>query len=312
MFKYIFIFIIITSYFQRHNFVYAHPGGLDSNGGHTCRSNCEQYGLTTGQYHYHTTSPTPSPTSEIQPSPTPQTTYSTPSISSVGQIILSEFMPNPKEDNEWAEIYNSGSNTVDISGYKIDDIEGASSPFTIPDGIVIYPLQYLYFSFSSKLNNSGDSIRFINNQGQVVEEFNYNQSTQAIAFAKDAQGVWKQTSTPTQGQPNIITIPAASESQNQTKSNSQTGPQTSVGSSQITPSSTKSTYSKSVRPQVLSESTKEAQVGNLTATQSSSTISSSPDLSDNPNRGVLPYILLITGGSFIFGLGLYRYYKLKK
>lgn len=32
--------------------VAAHPGKLDANGGHTCRTNCEQYGLQYGEYHY--------------------------------------------------------------------------------------------------------------------------------------------------------------------------------------------------------------------------------------------------------------------
>jgi hypothetical protein len=32
---------------------YAHPGRTDSKGGHTCRTNCEQYGLDYGEYHYH-------------------------------------------------------------------------------------------------------------------------------------------------------------------------------------------------------------------------------------------------------------------
>lgn len=32
----------------------AHPGNTDSNGGHTCRTNCtEKWGLQYGQYHYH-------------------------------------------------------------------------------------------------------------------------------------------------------------------------------------------------------------------------------------------------------------------
>src|SRR4051812_15851277 len=31
----------------------AHPGRTDSNGGHTCRTNCEQWGLEYGEYHYH-------------------------------------------------------------------------------------------------------------------------------------------------------------------------------------------------------------------------------------------------------------------
>lgn len=32
---------------------YAHPGRTDSNGGHTCRTNCEKWGLQYGEYHYH-------------------------------------------------------------------------------------------------------------------------------------------------------------------------------------------------------------------------------------------------------------------
>jgi micrococcal nuclease len=33
--------------------VFAHPGGLDGSGGHTCRTNCAKYGLRNGQYHNH-------------------------------------------------------------------------------------------------------------------------------------------------------------------------------------------------------------------------------------------------------------------
>ncbi|MCU5393139.1 YHYH domain-containing protein [Bacillus toyonensis] len=47
---------------------YAHPGHTDANGGHTCRTNCEKWGLQYGEYHYHNkpasssgaTSPAPS------------------------------------------------------------------------------------------------------------------------------------------------------------------------------------------------------------------------------------------------------------
>ncbi|KND49738.1 MAG: hypothetical protein AB203_01470 [Parcubacteria bacterium C7867-008] len=31
----------------------AHPGNTDSAGGHTCRTNCANWGLSTGEYHYH-------------------------------------------------------------------------------------------------------------------------------------------------------------------------------------------------------------------------------------------------------------------
>jgi hypothetical protein len=32
---------------------FAHPGRTDANGGHTCRTNCESWGLQYGEYHYH-------------------------------------------------------------------------------------------------------------------------------------------------------------------------------------------------------------------------------------------------------------------
>ncbi|MEI7026517.1 YHYH domain-containing protein [Paenibacillus sp. y28] len=31
----------------------AHPGRTDAKGGHTCRTNCEKWGLEYGEYHYH-------------------------------------------------------------------------------------------------------------------------------------------------------------------------------------------------------------------------------------------------------------------
>lgn len=31
---------------------YSHPGGIDGKGGHYCRTNCEEWGLKTGEYHF--------------------------------------------------------------------------------------------------------------------------------------------------------------------------------------------------------------------------------------------------------------------
>lgn len=36
---------------------FAHPGNTDSSGGHTCRTNCEKWGLSYGEYHYHNSIP---------------------------------------------------------------------------------------------------------------------------------------------------------------------------------------------------------------------------------------------------------------
>lgn len=57
--------------------VSAHPGKLDKNGGHTCKTNCEKWGLKDGEYHYHNRpipASTPIPESTITSTPTPTPT----------------------------------------------------------------------------------------------------------------------------------------------------------------------------------------------------------------------------------------------
>ncbi|MDQ5957657.1 MAG: micrococcal nuclease [Patescibacteria group bacterium] len=47
------ILIITVSSLIITSGAFAHPGGLDQNGGHYCRTKCAKYGLKTGQYHCH-------------------------------------------------------------------------------------------------------------------------------------------------------------------------------------------------------------------------------------------------------------------
>lgn len=143
-----------------------------------------------------------------EPAPAPKT----------GNIILTEFMPDPAGGSEWAEVYNPESFEADIAGWKIDDIEGASSPYPIPQGTKIGPKNYLVFSFSSKFNNSGDSIRLLNPSGQVVETYSYKEAVKGASFAKDAQGTWQVTTTPTPGAPNKITQPTSGKTSSSKKS----------------------------------------------------------------------------------------------
>ncbi len=44
---------VFLSLLANSNSVYSHPGRTDSSGGHTCRTNCESWGLEYGEYHYH-------------------------------------------------------------------------------------------------------------------------------------------------------------------------------------------------------------------------------------------------------------------
>lgn len=45
--------ILIVLTFIIPSVSFAHSGRTDSSGGHTCRTNCASWGLSTGEYHYH-------------------------------------------------------------------------------------------------------------------------------------------------------------------------------------------------------------------------------------------------------------------
>ena len=51
--KLLFLFTFIFTLFVATEPTQAHSGRTDENDGHYCRTNCEQYGLSYGEYHYH-------------------------------------------------------------------------------------------------------------------------------------------------------------------------------------------------------------------------------------------------------------------
>lgn len=52
--KRIFLSIVAIFFLLQASIAVAHPGRTDSKSGHTCKTNCEKWGLKYGQYHYHT------------------------------------------------------------------------------------------------------------------------------------------------------------------------------------------------------------------------------------------------------------------
>ncbi len=142
------------------------------------------------------------------------------STSYPSNIYLSEFMPDPSEGQEWVEIYNDNDDTADLSGWKIDDIEGGSSPQHFNAQIPAKSYFVLYLD-SAKLNNDGDSVRLIKPDESEVDKATYESSQDGVSWAKDG-GEWKQTSTPTPGSANQITSTGETQESTSTPSPSPT------------------------------------------------------------------------------------------
>lgn len=93
------------------------------------------------------------------------------------QVKVNEFSPSPASGNEWVELHNPTAQTVDVSGFKVDDIAGGGgAPKTLPAGSTIPAGGRLVFEFASGLlNNTGsDSARFTKPDGVEIDSYAYS------------------------------------------------------------------------------------------------------------------------------------------
>lgn len=131
-------------------------------------------------------------------------------------IILTEFLPNPAgsdtdDKGEFVEIHNKGAATVDLSSWQLDDEEGGSSPHAIVDNTAIKSGEYLAFyrgDTKLSINNGGDSVRILHPDGKVTDSATYEgKAEDGQAYARDEQGEWVWTTSPTPGEANKIDQP---------------------------------------------------------------------------------------------------------
>lgn len=112
-----------------------------------------------------------------------------------GKIVVNEISSNGDSDDEWIELYNTGGEEVDISGWKIGDQIGMD---TIPSAIPIQPGEYVVIvttgtsvtgiptsakiitlpngNIGSGLNNIGDNIYLLNSSDVEVDRMGYGNS----------------------------------------------------------------------------------------------------------------------------------------
>ncbi|MEK7597862.1 MAG: lamin tail domain-containing protein [Patescibacteria group bacterium] len=118
------------------------------------------------------------------------TTYFILNISYVyaqSKIFINEFLIDPQPQS--VEIFNSGSESANISDWMIDD-SGGTTFYTIPKESIIFPNRCLIFSTDFNLNKtSADTVQLINNSQQLVDSFSYKSSSgSGISFLRLPDG----------------------------------------------------------------------------------------------------------------------------
>ncbi len=104
------------------------------------------------------------------------------------KILINEFLIDPQPQS--VEIFNSGTESADISGWIIDDDGSSSGTYSIPTNSIIYPNACLVFSSNFYLNKSStDTIRLIDNSQQLIDSFSYKSSSgSGISFFRTPDG----------------------------------------------------------------------------------------------------------------------------
>jgi hypothetical protein len=144
-----------------------------------------------------------------------------------GVLVINEFLPHASTDwnadgradvgDEYIEIMNVGTQSVNLRNWKLDDDVGGSSPFTLPD-MTLQPRQIVRFYGSQSgilLNDGGDSVRLLRPGGQTADLFNYPAVTvfdRAWCRLPDGSGLWTFSCRPTPGRPNALAADLATPS----------------------------------------------------------------------------------------------------
>lgn len=137
--------------------------------------------------------------------PTPDAENQSPAPAEIGSsdlsnaIIINELLPNPDDnEEEFIELKNTGDQTVDLNGWQIQD--ASENKYNIESGTSIE--KYLVITNSVSLNNSGDTIKLIQPDGNVLDEVAFASADKgkSYSFKKDQ---WQWSDTPTPGEDNI-------------------------------------------------------------------------------------------------------------
>lgn len=124
-------------------------------------------------------------------------------------VVINEFLVDP-DLQQWVELYNKGTEIINISGWFIDD-NGGTQKFTIPSGTDINPSEFKIFESSYfNLNwTSEDTINLLN--GATLED-SYSYLTGPglnNSYGRDVDGVgnWVVFNSPTKGSTNNTSTP---------------------------------------------------------------------------------------------------------
>jgi hypothetical protein len=183
-----------------------------------CQTTIADEALTTPAQ--NTTTTTQAPTATTNPAPTP--TVATPKATYSSGVVVNELLPDPAgpdATDEWIELRNTNTATVDLSGWTLKDEQGTLTSYTFPQNSSLAANGFLVLKRPQtkiELNNASDGAQLLDPNGTIVDAVAYTNASLGQSYSKTETG-WSWSTKPTPGGANIIAAVA-------TKTNSKTLP----------------------------------------------------------------------------------------
>ena len=128
-------------------------------------------------------------------------------------VLINEILADPKEsdaENEFIELYNAGTETVDLSGWRLDDarVDDGAYQFSNENlNHVLFPGSYLaLFRPETRitLNNDTDSVILLDPDGREVDRFDFASQGSGRSWGRNPENLdeWLVFKNPTPGQRN--------------------------------------------------------------------------------------------------------------
>lgn len=164
---------------------------------------------------------TPTLIKSLTPSRTPTRTR-TPTVSpaKISQLVINEFLPYARHDwngdgrtdsgDEFIELINVGNQTINLQGWKLDDQQGDSSAYALPEGSLAPGARKVYFASQTGLllSNRADSVILYKSSGQISDAFSYQSvplPDQTWCRLPDGGAIWRFGCQPTLTETNQLT-----------------------------------------------------------------------------------------------------------
>jgi competence ComEA-like helix-hairpin-helix protein len=124
-------------------------------------------------------------------------------------IFINEILPSPDgpdETDEFIELLNTNNFSVNLSGWKIEDLAGITTTYIFPENAEIPAYGYLTLNrLETKitLNNDEDGLNLIKPNNEVADFVGYKEAIKNQSYNK-IKATWQWSSTPTPSVANII------------------------------------------------------------------------------------------------------------